>query len=51
VGKHKVEIRAKNAQSQEIVPPNYNIRTELFVEVAGGNNTHDFPLKSGARKP
>lgn len=49
VGRHRVEIRASNAQSQEIIPKWYNARTMLRQEVGKGNNVINFDLDS--KKP
>ena len=46
IGKHRIEIRARNAQSQEIVPRWYNMKTMLRRDVDKGSNVIDFELDS-----
>lgn len=46
LGTHSVSIRAKNANNREIVPPKYNSKTTLSVNVEPGHNSLDFNLTS-----
>jgi hypothetical protein len=55
LGRTKVRIRSddqvfvggENYSNTEVFPPRYNDRSELFVDVADGENEFDFPCESG----
>lgn len=50
ITEHAVRITGKSAMApaseKELVPPKYNIQSQLKVTVEAGDNTHDFELKS-----
>ena len=37
----------KGSESEQFIPANYNVTTELEVEIKPGRNTADFTLTSG----
>ena len=37
----------KGSESEQFIPANYNVKTELEVEIKPGRNTADFTLTSG----
>jgi head-tail adaptor len=61
IGRHRVRIRTRQEEMdandrvkvarKEEVPPRYNVRTELFIDVpSGGSDGANFDLTSETRK-
>lgn len=51
VGMHTIQITTTTENSpKEIIPPRYNLRSELERDVQSGKNTFDFELSSGSTK-
>jgi len=46
----KVTVGDKKFDSKEIFPKNYNVNSELFVDVGAGSNHFDFNCESGGLK-
>ena len=46
LGKHRVQIICYSQEGKQIVPSQYNIRSELYREIKAGANKESFELKS-----
>ncbi|MDA1214049.1 MAG: hypothetical protein O2955_16155, partial [Planctomycetota bacterium] len=44
VGVHRVEVRARDENGRERIPPEYNVQTTLNFEVKEGSNQADFAI-------
>lgn len=46
LGKHRVQIICYDKEGKQLVPANFNVRSELYREVKAGSNKEVFELKS-----